>query len=309
MPEDLVWYVGYGSNTLPDRMIAYLRGSDPGGRFGFHRRAADASPPRRRRPVWLDHRLYFAGESERWRGGVAFVGLQAESVRTCGLAHLVTSSQFAHLIAGENGMSEVPWGASVSDIPLGAWAPVPVFTGGRPAHAKYNAVLRLPDIDGVPAATLTTWRNLGHRDPDPDYLAVIEAGYHSTGLLEPPAAREILRRAIAASRRSPGRSVAPESYHRAHPLVVDLAVDTGPSTGDPAVHVPESYSELQPAGGAPMTGSVALPDGGSIPVRVLPTVLPGRTPWIDAESSRALMRSGAPAERVGLAIPLPAGSR
>lgn len=156
-----LWYVAYGSNLLPTNVARYL-GSTPPDVTSLFR---------------LPYERYFAGESARWDGGVAFLSLYRSFKGCRGRGYLVTEDQFDQLFCGENRVT----GMSVAED---VWALEP---GNRHVHdmpefaenpcvGKYNAVLRLDDTNGVPAATITTARVLPRRAPEDTYLRAIKAG-------------------------------------------------------------------------------------------------------------------------------------
>lgn len=154
------WYVTYGSNLDPNLLGRYLPGATG----------------RESRWVQDDRDLYFAGTSGLWDGGVAFLSLTAGSGDPAQLrAYAATESELATVLRGENGQSEL-------ELPdLGALAvgdhveaAAPLSADGR--LGKYNAILRLADIDGSPAYTVTTSRNLPRRAPSTQYLAAIRGG-------------------------------------------------------------------------------------------------------------------------------------
>jgi hypothetical protein len=166
-PADL-WYVAYGSNTSGERLLAYL---EPG------------TPQPAHRWLWMPHALYFAGHSARWDGGVAFVELtpSGDPRTTRARAHALTRGQFERVLQGENGMRDIGWTGWVTDVPVGGWTRLPVSPGGSATAGKYNAVLRLPDLEGLPAATVTTCRDLPRRPPGDAYLRACRRGLTEPG--------------------------------------------------------------------------------------------------------------------------------
>lgn len=156
-----LWYVAYGSNILPTNMARYL-GSTPENVTSLFR---------------LHHERYFAGESARWDGGVAFLSLY-RSLNGCkGRGYLVTEDQFDKLFCGENRVEGLSVAQDVRKLSPGQRAAydIPEFHTDL-VVGKYNAVLRVEDIDGTPAATITTARMLPRRAPDNAYLSTILAG-------------------------------------------------------------------------------------------------------------------------------------
>jgi len=165
--DSLVWYVAYGSNVLARRFLLYIRGASDDS-IGKHHGARDSTPPRDDCPITIAHDLYFAGHSKRWGGPVAFLELEPRfGVATPGRAYLVTASQLEDVVAQENGLRQMsePFGIPTN----GSIEVVPV-------NGKYNAIIGLPDIDGVPALTLSTDRDLPRSPPTREYLATMNEG-------------------------------------------------------------------------------------------------------------------------------------
>jgi hypothetical protein len=124
--------------------------------------------------VELDRRLYFAGVSTTWGGPVAFISLTtATGFRIPALARLLTLEELEAVAQKENGAS--------GDIPLlpsrlpedGEWLALPVTFDG--AKGKYNAIAGLPAIDGRPAFTFTTGRELELGVPTVEYQRLMES--------------------------------------------------------------------------------------------------------------------------------------
>lgn len=165
----LVWYVAYGSNMAGARLRAYLEGDGPGGPFGAHRGCADATPPRADRWLALDRAVTHRGRSRRWGGGVAFLDLApTPGTATPARAWLLGLDQVAGLVAQEARLGAVPDLAAAPGLPIGATLAV----GG----GWYDTVLRLPDLDGTPALTVTTAQPLPRAAPTAAYLATVAAG-------------------------------------------------------------------------------------------------------------------------------------
>jgi hypothetical protein len=183
MSTDLVWYAAYGSNLSARRFDCYLAGGQPPGSRRFHTPCADPSPPRGTAAATLPHRLYFAGESPTWGGGVAFVDLEpAPGVETLVRLYLLTRIQFAAVVAGENHTGEVRLPSPRAAAPR--WY---VAAAGR-----YGAVLHCGQRDGVPVLTCTMppRPDTPLAPPVPDYLRTVATGLaEAHGLTAPQAAR------------------------------------------------------------------------------------------------------------------------
>ena len=105
--DDLVWYVGYGSNLNRARFLAYLQGGRVPGNDVDHAGCTDPAPPRNDVPMELDHALYFAGRSKRWGGtSAAFVSLPVQDPPSLARAYLITQGQFVDVVRQENGRHE-----------------------------------------------------------------------------------------------------------------------------------------------------------------------------------------------------------
>ncbi|HMJ78819.1 MAG TPA: hypothetical protein VK507_22740 [Iamia sp.] len=186
----LVWYVAYGSNMVADRLRAYLEGvagppvdvaPPPGGalvpgdlsaRFGAHRGCADPTPPRADRWVTLDRAVTYRGRSRRWGGGVAFLDLEpTPGAATPARAWLLGLDQVAELMAQEARLAVAPEPAALAALTALAPGGTLPLGGGW-----YDTVLRLADIDGTVALTVTTAQDLPETPPTPAYLATLAAG-------------------------------------------------------------------------------------------------------------------------------------
>ena len=165
----LVWYVAYGSNMVAERLQCYLAGGTPPGAVRTYLGGRDPSPPRDSRPVTVAHHLFFAGASRVWGGGgVAFVEPRAaRAARTPAVAHLLTLEQLADLVAQENG-GEAP-GPAIDALPA---------EGHRHelAVARYDLLVGVAPIDGVPAALLTTSLPPPVNPPSPAYEEMLRRG-------------------------------------------------------------------------------------------------------------------------------------
>ncbi len=192
-PDGLAWYVAYGSNMVADRLRAYLEGASGGphaprsptgaagtgalgDRFGAHRGCTDPTPPRSDRALVLDRAVAFRGRSRRWGGGVAFLERDpTPGTATPARAWLLGLDQIADLVAQEARLAVSPEPAV-----LAALAPGGMLTLGG---GWYDTVLRLSDLDGRPALTVTTVQDLPATEPTAAYLATLAAGHAEVGPL------------------------------------------------------------------------------------------------------------------------------
>ena len=174
----MLWYVSYGSNLLAERFHTYLTGSDATSPFGAHPPAPSTALPTEDRWLQLDHALYFAGVSERWTGSAAFVSHVAGSGESVAHAYLIHHDQFAHLVAIENAVQTVD-PIDPGSIDVGTFVVLDVDHRGDATKGKYDALLRLPDIDGTPAVTVTSSVVRERGGPADRYLDTIRRGLES----------------------------------------------------------------------------------------------------------------------------------
>lgn len=171
----LVWYVAYGSNLDRGRFRCYLEGGVPTGGRREYVGCRDPGAPVEDFPVELPGRLVFAGDSSVWGGGMAFYD-PAASGRVAGRAYLLTREQLADVAAQE--MRRAPAGAFARrlEAALPEVETVRVLGPGR-----YETLVRLPDLRGRPAFTVTCADVdvLEPRAPTAPYVAMIAAGLRS----------------------------------------------------------------------------------------------------------------------------------
>lgn len=168
-----VWYVSYGSNMCRDRMVCYLEGGCPRGGSRANPGARDKRPPRRTVPVELPGRIYFAGESPQWGGGVAFYDHDTPG-GAAAVAYLVTAGQLADIALQE--MYRLP----TDGHPLEAVLLSPLEGGRhRLGPGRYETLVEVGRRDGAPMLTFTSPHGAGHvehTDPAPAYAAMLAAG-------------------------------------------------------------------------------------------------------------------------------------
>jgi hypothetical protein len=168
-----VWYVSYGSNMSRDRLIAYLRGGRPPGARTTYAGARDATLPVDDAPVDLPGRLYFAGDSVTWGGGVAFYD-HDEPGGTAARAYRISAAQFADIAAQE--MHRVPR----EDDPIEQIVLDGLVRGRhRVGPGHYETLVEIGRRDGLPMLTFTAphgYDAVEHTEPAPAYLATIARG-------------------------------------------------------------------------------------------------------------------------------------
>jgi hypothetical protein len=189
--DDYVWYAAYGSNIK--KLDRYLPELD------FNEVATK----------WISEgsELYFAGESARWQGGVAFVAPQLPSDRLSELRKVaqnkdervpfvlyklfrITLKQFKQVFDGENNgndTNDVSYQnlLETREIHLGdehvkkmRAVDMPLSEDGK--KGKYNGILRLEDTlfadKFEPVYTITTARQIEKNEPSQAYLDTIAEG-------------------------------------------------------------------------------------------------------------------------------------
>jgi len=159
---DRVWYVAYGSNVDRTRFLRYLQGN------GDHAGARDATPPAEGRFATASLQLRFAGESQRWGGGVCFVNPDPTATAYV-RAWDITAAQFEDVFAQENrGVvgTPLPWEAMVR--------------GQTEAGGRWYGLVVPVDLpfasDEHPAYTFTWTTRFDHNPPSPAYRQTIERG-------------------------------------------------------------------------------------------------------------------------------------
>mgnify|MGYP003695111303 FL=1 len=179
-----VWYVAYGSNVNEQRFLRYLLGDSD------HVGARDATPPRRSKWTTAPLQLRFAGESQRWGGGVCFVDpdpLATAYVR----AWDITAQQFEDVFAQENRRA------------IGEpfhW-PTVMHSATMIGTSWYAQILpvQLPSIaDDQPALTFTWTTRFPLNAPAPAYRDTITSGLADHPDLSPVHIADYLNASIEA---------------------------------------------------------------------------------------------------------------
>lgn len=163
----MLHYLAYGSNLDPARFARY----DPGGRTPQEWEA---------RSTWVavTGTRYFAGRGRAWGGAVAFLSVWGENTgaRLRCRAYQVEEVEFRAVLRGENGYPDLAWRAGDAPAEPWAWRTLPIPLSEDGLLGKYDVVLRLPDIGGLPCLTITTARLLPLGVPTAAYVATIERG-------------------------------------------------------------------------------------------------------------------------------------
>lgn len=168
-----VWYVSYGSNMSRERLACYLAGGTPPGAARGCVGARDPRMPQEDLPVVLPGRLYFAGDSTTWGGGVAFYDHDTPGP-TPARAYRITAGQFADVAAQE--MQRLP----DPEDPLEQLV-VDGLDAGRhhagPGH--YETLVEVGRHAGLPMLTFTAPHGhdaVEHTSPSAAYLAMLADG-------------------------------------------------------------------------------------------------------------------------------------
>lgn len=168
--KSCVWYASYGSNLSEDRFLCYIRGGTPKGSTKREKGCRDKTLPKDHRPSSIPFPLYFAKKSNRWNGGVAFIGLKREEKNIAlGRMYLITEEQFFDVVSQENKDIEI-------SIDLEK-----VKRNGSKVFLKswYGNIIYLGNFDGYPVFTFTAyWDETSEqpRAPSREYLETMISG-------------------------------------------------------------------------------------------------------------------------------------
>lgn len=170
----LVWYASYGSNCNRDRFLVYLRG---GGIPGTERRqqgARDPRDPMGDAPTSFPSAVRFTGRSLTWGGAPALLEHRPVTRGTgaLGRRYLITEEQFSDVMAQESGRPIEP--LALPDLTELAPGERVVLGEGR-----YDALVALTPVDGVPCVTFTSPQPPEDRAPaapSASYLGTILRG-------------------------------------------------------------------------------------------------------------------------------------
>lgn len=155
------------------RLIHYLRGGRPAGARRTYPGARDRSLPREDAPVELPGRVYFAGRSVTWGGGMAFYDHDVPGP-TPARAYRITAGQFADIAAQE--MHRLP----DPDDPIERLVLAGLEAGRHTAGpGRYETLIDVGRRDGLPMYTFTAPHGAAavpHTTPTANYLAMLAAG-------------------------------------------------------------------------------------------------------------------------------------
>jgi hypothetical protein len=168
-----IWYASYGSNMCRARLLAYLLGGRPEGARRSYVGSRTPAEPVDDAPLELPGRLYFAGESPTWGGGVAFYDHDAPGP-TAARAYRITVGQFADIAAQEMHRLPVP-GDPIEEVIVGG------LDAGRhqAGDGRYETLIQVGTRDGLPILTFTAphgYDAVPHTQPTEPYLAMLSEG-------------------------------------------------------------------------------------------------------------------------------------
>jgi hypothetical protein len=128
---------------------------------------------------------------------VAFCALKSEQSRPFPVkAHRLQLEELSVVAAKENGYGSIAWDpARAFDLEINEWLPLPVALAKDGFAGKYNAILRLPDIESVRAFTLSTSHVLPIDQPASAYIELIVAAL--TNRIGAARAHSLLKRAVS----------------------------------------------------------------------------------------------------------------
>ncbi|TWP34426.1 histone deacetylase [Leekyejoonella antrihumi] len=175
-PFTHVWYVSYGSNLCRERLLCYLQGGRPPGARRSYVGARDHAAPQTDSAVDLPGRIYFAGESSVWGGGVAFYDHDQTSPGgfTPARAYLLTVQQFVDVAVQE--MHRDPHPDDPLELVVGSGLAAGRFEAGP---GTYETLIEVGRRDGLPMLTFTAPHgtdDVRHTPPSPAYLHMLAEG-------------------------------------------------------------------------------------------------------------------------------------
>ena len=144
--EEYIWYACYGSNINYRRFMYYING-DEKGEFSTVNGCTDKSKPVEERSYIFNCPIYFAGESKRWGGGMAFLDYE-NSGKSYGKIYMIKMNQFKSILEEEQECK------------------------------LYDAILLVDGIENLPVFTFTAKHKLQDilNQPSKRYVEVIKEG-------------------------------------------------------------------------------------------------------------------------------------
>ncbi|WP_211229642.1 hypothetical protein [Nakamurella lactea] len=175
------------------RFTHYLAGGRPDGARRSYPGARDSTAPTDDAAVELPGRIYFAGRSRTWGGGMAFYDHDANGPAPA-RAYLITVGQFADVAAQE--MHRLPDPADPIEQVL-----IDGFAGGRHSAGpgRYETLIEVGARDGLPMYTFTAPHGsaaVPHTPPTRPYLAMLAVGLRESQGWDDERIEDYLRSAI-----------------------------------------------------------------------------------------------------------------
>lgn len=139
-----VWYACYGSNINYERFMKYIKGDE---KYNSSSGCKDKSAPKEARQYIFPYPIYFAGKSNTWGGGVAFLDYKTTG-KSYGKIYQITMGQFKDILKQEQ------------------------------INSCYDTILFIDTVDEYPVLTFTAKNKLIDmlNDPSEEYIDVIEKG-------------------------------------------------------------------------------------------------------------------------------------
>ena len=105
--QDLIWYVGYGSNLNIERFNCYIFGGTPKYTYKEHIGSRVKQEPVQQSVMKIPYELYFSKSAKTWENkAVAFIKSKKNTnVETFCIAYLVQKNQFVDIFLQENGIN------------------------------------------------------------------------------------------------------------------------------------------------------------------------------------------------------------
>lgn len=144
--ESFVWYACYGSNINYRRFMIYING-DKDEKFGNKIGCSDKTEPAEKRKYIFSNSIYFAGESKRWGGGMAFLDYENLG-KAYGKIYKIKIKQFIDILEQEQ------------------------------TCKLYDAILLIDYIQDLPVFTFTAKNKLTEllNEPSSNYQNIIKEG-------------------------------------------------------------------------------------------------------------------------------------
>ena len=133
--EEFVWYACYGSNINSKRFMYYING-DRNGKYSSKNGCTDKTYPSEEKKYIFECPIYFAGESKKWGGGMAFLDYEHRG-KAYGKIYKIKMQQFKEILVQEQKCdlyNTILFVGCINDLP------VFTFTSGK----KLNYILNQP---------------------------------------------------------------------------------------------------------------------------------------------------------------------